>query len=100
MVNLDNPMNYSEAEMGSAATAHVNLGLTFTLDVSGMTREEMAEAMSAKAYEINQVITDAAQAAAPEVRPYATTPKLAHATVFDGDGRLIRMMDVTTGADL
>ena len=49
MVNLDNPMNYSEAEMGSAATAHVNLGLTFTLDVSGMTREEMAEAMSSKA---------------------------------------------------
>lgn len=100
MVNIDNPMNYSDAELGNAATAHVNLALVFTMNVQGMSREEMAKAMGAKATEMNAVITEAAEKYEADLDPRAVTPKLAHALVFDEDGRMLRMMDVTTGADL
>ena len=93
-------MNYSEAEMGNAVTAHVNISMVFTIDVTGMTREEMTQVMTEQSGFLATLMTDAGATAMPDADVRAVTPKLAHSLVFDGEGRLIRMMDVTTGADL
>lgn len=94
-MNLKNPLNYSDAEMGNAATAHVNIGLVVTVDVSDcFTRGEMLDAMRAAAVTATEGAVSGAKDFMPEgdVRP--VSPKLAFGHVFDEAGHLIELVDV------
>lgn len=94
-MNLKNPMNYSDAELGNAHTAHVNIGLVVTVDVSDcFTRDEMLDAMLAAAVTATEGAVAGAKDRMPEgdVRP--VSPKLAFGHVFDEAGHLIEMVDI------
>ena len=95
MANIKNPMNYSDAELGNAHTAHVNIGLYVTVDVSEcFTRGEMLDAMRDAAKQATEAAVAGAQQAIPDANPRPVSPKLAFGFIFDENGRTLEMVDV------